>query len=641
MNMTRLSNCQALLAWVALVAGVLVGCGSMEALSPVASDAGCFGDSCIPGPPLVDAGLTADFGTRPPTGDREGLTAGGFVADASPEDLASCYDGQDNNGDGFFDCSDPGCASLTSCCVGATSLGCCGSPELAATMTLGGCTGSIEGCTGVTGFVGFGSPSSTVGADRLFPNGDARDDSGIVLTTPLDGQRALVVRGLLSTPVGDCGDGCFENVGLGLIAAGATPGPATTLRPLVAVVASAARRELALVLAGETVGRVTLSSAREQQVTLVVLPTGVVSLEAYDPETREVLPPLGGRIVPSTAALRLAVYGHNLNRSAPALPASYARDVSVSTALCDVPSRWLGREAVSIGTGPFALGSSSAPSFTYGGGDTFVAFASDGALILGRADGEDLSRGFALLATNRRFAIAGEVLSDPDVHYDAPVDATPASYTVYFANLTRGSIWRLRVGLDGAPLGVPTLWLSPALDAAFIESIDGPSVLRPAPFTSGPTYVFARVRTTMHETRIVRFVLATEDASFVAPPDWDAVTVRTTQADFGAFDRDEVAAPAAYRQNGSLQVAFAGRSGARWALGLMVTDDPRVLLWRRAPSPTILTGVGSGFDALSVRDPAIVASGTKVELLYAGSDGVTDTLGYAQRVATDDLVGGP
>lgn len=645
MSAPRRAHRLALVALVASVAGALVGCGSIVLASPDAdadADGGCESDACAPSPPPRD--LDAGGGSN----SFEGLPADTAAASVSPEVLATCYDGQDNDHDTFFDCAAPGCAQLASCCVGATSLDCCPSQELIASMTLTGCSGPLDLCAPIDGTVGFGSPSPIAipdpggdsALDRVFPNGDATDDSGLALTKPLDPHGAIVVSGVLATPVGDCGEGCFESVALGLIPVGAV-GSAVTLRPLVAVVASAARAEVALVLNGDTAARLTLRDANEVRVQLVVLPTGVVSLHVTDALTNAELGALTGRIVPSDTDLQLAVYGHNVNRSGTLLSPSYARDVSARTALCDAPSRWLTRTALPIGAGAASVGSASAPSFAYGGGQTFVAFASEGQLVFGRADGEDVSHGFALLGMNGRYARPGEVLSDPDVHYDEPVGGAPAKYTVYFANRTTKSIWRMVLALDGTPLGDATEWLAPALDDAFLESIDGPSVLRPTPGTSGLTFVFARILTKAGDTRIVRFGLATEGSAFETPSDWDALTVRTTQPSFGAFDRDEVASPAAYRQNGSLQVAFAGRSGARWALGLMATDDPRVALWRRAPAPTILTGDGSGFDALSVRDPAIITSGTTVDLLYTGSDGATDTLGYAHRLATDHLPVGP
>lgn len=600
----------------------------------------CDGDSCPDAGPLA---VPPDSGRA--VSGREGVADGEWLSGATTEDLASCYDGQDNDGDGVFDCSAPGCAQLASCCVGATSIGCCGALETGPAMELDGCEGTIEGCS-LSGIVAFGSPSPNAAGGRLLPNGDATNDSGIVLARALDPRRAIVVRGVLSTPVGDCDEGCFENIALGVIPA-TTPGALSTLRPLAAVVASASRAEIALVLAGETAARLPLpdtSGVAETRVELTLLPTGVVVLELFDVVSGSPLGTLSGRILPSAVDLQLAVYGHNMNRAAGSLPPSSARDVSVSSALCDAPSRWLGRAALSIGTGSETLRAPSAPSFAYGGGQTFVAFAADGALYFARRDGEDIAAGVSLLTTDQRFEVAGATLGDPDVHYDAAVSGgAPAGYTVYFANQLTKSIWRMRLALDGTPYASepPTEWLRPAADDALVDAIDGPSVLRPASGTSGVTHVFARIRTTTGETRIVHLAHSVESEPIATPADWETATVRSTQPDFGAFDRDEVASPAAYRQNGTIQVAFAGRSGARWALGLMATDDPAVALWRRAPAPTILEGDASGFDALSVRDPAIVTRDTKVELLYAGSDGTAERIGYARREATNHLLLGP
>src|SRR5689334_6828046 len=40
-------------------------------------------------------------------------------------DLASCYDGMDNNDDTLADCSDDACAALPSCCIGRVRGGSC------------------------------------------------------------------------------------------------------------------------------------------------------------------------------------------------------------------------------------------------------------------------------------------------------------------------------------------------------------------------------------------------------------------------------------------------------------------------------------------------------------------------------------
>jgi hypothetical protein len=124
-------------------------------------------------------------------------------------------------------------------------------------------------------------------------------------------------------------------------------------------------------------------------------------------------------------------------------------------------------------------------------------------------------------------------------------------------------------------------------------------------------------------------------AIVAGPVDLASATVRMQQPGFAAFDRDEVAAPAVYRHDGGVQLAFAGRSGARWAIGLMSTDLSDFSAWRAEPVTPVLVGDADGFDALTVRDPAIVARGTDIQLLYIGSDGARDVIGIATRSAPD------
>src|SRR5687767_7233587 len=94
-------------AWLASLLVLLHGCGSFE------------------------RGLAVDAGGEPPPGpdgSREGADATAPMEDAgalgparfedNSTDIASCYDGMDNNADAVTDCSDSACAPLPSCCVG-------------------------------------------------------------------------------------------------------------------------------------------------------------------------------------------------------------------------------------------------------------------------------------------------------------------------------------------------------------------------------------------------------------------------------------------------------------------------------------------------------------------------------------------
>ncbi len=100
---------------------------------------------------------------------------------------------------------------------------------------------------------------------------------------------------------------------------------------------------------------------------------------------------------------------------------------------------------------------------------------------------------------------------------------------------------------------------------------------------------------------------------------------------------DEVAAPSLLYRNGAWDLYYGGRTLGRSAIGLMLSDD--LLHWRAAPGPAVLapTGAPADFDAFSVRDPGVgIVDGdaSRVELFYAGSNGVATSLGRVERDAT-------
>jgi hypothetical protein len=101
------------------------------------------------------------------------------------------------------------------------------------------------------------------------------------------------------------------------------------------------------------------------------------------------------------------------------------------------------------------------------------------------------------------------------------------------------------------------------------------------------------------------------DTARIHGPDFDNVF---------AMDRDEVADPALVEFGGVKRLYFAGRSGTRWRVGLLVSiggqdwyqplfDDP---VWK-------LDDIG--FDALQARDPAPLVDNGQVSILYIGGDG--------------------
>jgi len=105
--------------------------------------------------------------------------------------------------------------------------------------------------------------------------------------------------------------------------------------------------------------------------------------------------------------------------------------------------------------------------------------------------------------------------------------------------------------------------------------------------------------------------------------------------DVGDFDTDEVGSPTIVHRGTTWSLYFAGRHGARWAIGLVASDD--LQYWT---TPTaVLSGSGTGFDTLSARDPSVVTRADTVELYYAGSDGAHTIIGRALRAAASMRVG--
>jgi hypothetical protein len=630
----------------------------VAAAALVATLVGCAGaDDTTPpvGPPSpvdaasIDAGVTGrpPDGSAPPDFDAarmvdsiEGPGVGAAVLDTSAAERAGCYDGIDNDRNGIFDCADPGCATLPSCCVVAGSIDCCTNSETVTLPIDAVCTGSVAACARSGEVTSFGDPAPRFDRGALLPLGDDTGDSGALLEKPFDPSLALVVRGTLTTPVGDCGPGCFESVGLGLVTDGA-PGPLGSVRPWVGVVASAARASLSLVIGGEVVDSISIAGSPTVEVVLTVLPSGSVRLEARTPGIDEPLGTRTTRVTPRTERVRLALFGRGRN-VAGRMENSSVRDVGIESRLCGAPERWLTRDP--LATPATAPASPSAPSVAYGDGQTLLAWAEDGNIQLRVLPGERLAAGVDLPSNGPLLSTSEVNYGDPDVHFDVTPGGVALGYTLYVANRTTRAIERVALRMDGTPRGAPLPFAVPAelgLADADVVALDGPSVLRPAMATSDIPHLFARARLSSGETRIVRFAMSSDapDASVVRPTDLASATVRVPQPGFGAFDRDEVAAPSVYRHDGGVQLAFAGRSGARWAIGLMSTDLDDFSAWHTEPTTPILAGDADGFDALTVRDPAVVARGKDIQMLYVGSNGASDVLGLATRTAPDRTLG--
>lgn len=93
-----------------------------------------------------------------------------------------------------------------------------------------------------------------------------------------------------------------------------------------------------------------------------------------------------------------------------------------------------------------------------------------------------------------------------------------------------------------------------------------------------------------------------------------------------AFDRDEIRSPVVVKTEATTRVYYAGRRGTRWSIGMLQSSGNGLYFRASNEGNALLTGSGSGLDALSVSSPTAWIEGSTLHLVYAGSDGVSWTL---------------
>lgn len=622
---------------LALVASLLLGlpaCDDAD-VRGAATDAGAAADAAGPmsrpdgstePPPGADAGPSSDAGGA-------GIDAGTGETDAEYDSSgldaaaarAACFDGDDNDGDGRFDCADLSCqTNVPSCCVGQSSATCC-SDGAEHALALTGCGPLLSSCAmpGVP-FTAFGSPAPGVrtfaadGVPSLVPGGQAAD-GGALLDRLLD-PRAGAVRlsATIASPLEAPASGRVETVAVGFVDASVDASSLTRVAPIAGVVVSRSRAEVLLVIAGDVVQRWELLTEAPVTYTLELDPTGRVRLAASS----------GGIAAdvayPIDAPVRAVVYGRTANPTETIAPARLL-GMSVTPTVCDMPA---------------ALARSAEPVVPAPGADTTWA---DGLVRIG----------------------------EPDVlRYEDP----PGTEQVRMALVVDGDIYLATPGSGGFELttllGEPVM-ARPAQPWA-VEGVSDPALVRIGDqlellFTgwSGGRGTIARA---LWDTTTERFVVdgpvpgleASGGTGFssIAPFSLGGVphaVVRVDDAtgqrlalyslgagaelvlrelraphptDVFAFDRDEVDGPAVLVRGGVYRLYFAGRRGTRWSLGLLVSDDG--VDWHEpAVGKAVLSPSGAGFDALGVRDPAFDLVGDQLRLYYAGDDGERVRVGVA------------
>lgn len=543
-----------------------------------------------PGLDLPDASSSIDAGVTPPE-----RAETDFSADA-------CFNGVDDDGDRRADCEDLTCGATPFCCLGVTSAQCCG----AGTELL---RAEFEGCVDPTSCgaeaTPFGQPLPYIEGGALVPNGGSVSDAGLVLGAPLDGTRErIVLSAEIAASLDVCRD-CLDAIGIGI--GDALAGDVVSVRADVAVLVRAARRDYALVIAGEVIGSAPLTDALAHEYTLALAPDGRVSLAI---DAREVMT---AEWSPRTDR-RALIYGRTANRPAGAPSPARATRVSLSAAACEIPSA-LSREPAAL-LPPWSPLGARAPSAAADGDGVLVAFEIGGAIHLARPDA---AGGWTLGGTG---TIDAPVLvpRDGEAYRDPELVRETDRWVLYVTREhdgTRSIARSLGADEHGETFAAP---IDLQLDG--VGSLSSPSVAR-----FGGETLLAAVAEIDGEASVVLLQIA-GDRLALRGGDLMSQSIVRARGGVSAFDADEVGGPALFVDGANiLRLYYAGRRGSRWSIGMLASGDGRSFPY--APSEPVLRGSGAGHDALGVLDPSVIRRGDELHLFHTATDGMQPTIARA------------
>jgi hypothetical protein len=626
MSTKRLGTC--LLALATASTPLAVACSSSN--SPHASsDAGITlhdDGGSAPRDAGADVGSTIDVGSVPMTGEADRSDPGAYAT--------GCLDGLDQNMSGAADCSDPTCSASPSCCVGRTSSDCCLVPGAAIDLHFV-CASGGGACDALVGATPFGDVGPVRTIDGAFaPESDHGTDSGAIFADAIDPRAARVtIDASLAVPSATTADGT-DAIGVGLVSAGAS----AHVVPLAAIVVSAARGQVLLLLGDSVAGVATAPTDGDfHDYSLSLGPDGQVSA-TFAGTTLSASVPL-----PSTS-LHAAFFGRATNPgSLPSgLPARIG-SLSVGSSGCDQPTALTRVGAIDLvdETGAVLLDTVESPHVASDGTTTVLVFSAmpmggGGSAIFVATRDPDGSFHVRAPTTGSQPILApdaGDALESP------AIAASGGTWTLYGTRLHAGvrSIFVSRSS-SSDPLGLAT-----PMDVV-IPGLSG-DVGSPAIVPGNVDQIVVRHQASAGDIPLAaEFVLADlAPASGVATPSADICAADSpcaggTRGDANVyaartstvrFDADDVDDPAIVLYDHVYRLYYAGRLGSRWSIGMLIAAD--LGYWRAANDGDAILGPdGNGLDAVSVRDPAPIVENGALSLYYVGSDGDTRTIALAQ-----------
>ncbi|MBT8468362.1 MAG: hypothetical protein KJN97_06395 [Deltaproteobacteria bacterium] len=627
MNRNRRQDRRKWLAMAVVLALVSFGCGDTEsdgsapgidsATGGTGGSAGTRGDSGVNGAGGAEAPNFADaLGDNPAlfadplrnSGDFPGTsTDAAEGAQAYAETALACYATPDA-------CRGPECSAFASCCV---NTGACCAPvvdnaALPAALDFRGC-GALElfDCAEASSAMTttFGELEPVLNARGLVPNGTADAEGGALVGEPVNlASQRVELDVQFALPVG-CSGTCLESAGVAFTAT--APGPFVDAE--VGLLLSGSR-ELVNVMIGNEVADSFFAGPGSTEWRLVLSPDGTAEL------FREGV--LQGRYAFDAAALtqaQLVAFGRNL--SAPANSAAIA-SIDVQLADCDNPRAWIERQPISVSiavsdAARHAFGAS--PSIVDLGEASQIAYELDGAIYLG----ERVTPAEVLVAVPAPVLVPSEPdeamgLEDPELVFDG------SNVFLFYTARDVSGAGRVRAAVSDLGLSAftrtGTAGLVPAGD---IISYEAPTVA----YGEGLWLLVVRATHSDGATELQAFYTSSLADGWA--PVLDGGLERLTRVESAT---SEITEPSLMIHNSAYQLYYARRSGTRWSVELLVSDE--LLLWRSLGD--VLGGSDEAYDSLGARSPDVISGPGRVDIVYSGQNGVAFRLGTASRTAPSD-----
>ena len=537
------------------------------------------------------------------TGDLLGLSADGTEGAQGYNDAAlACYASASA-------CGDPSCSAFATCCV---NTGACCAPvvdgaAIPGVLDFRGCDGQdVFDCAEASNAtaLSFGELEPVLNARGLVPNGTADAEGGALIGEPVNlASQRVELNVQFSLPIG-CGGTCLESAGVAFTATE----PGDFVNADVGLLLSGSR-EVVNVMVGNEVADSFFAAPGSTKWQMVLSPDG--SAQVFRDGA------LQGRYPFDPAALteaQLVAFGRNL--SEPADSAAIA-SIEVELAYCDNPQAWVERQPVSISASDFPRHSfGSAPSIVALGQTRYVAYALDGQIYVGQqvTPNEFLvpEATPALFATEPYEAMG---LGDPELVWDGN-----SAFLFYTARDENGA-GSIGVAMADESLAVfnksSTPVLVPSVDAS---SYEAPTVI----FRDGLWLMVVRATLPSGATELQAFYTNNRDAGWARIVNGALEQLTRVQS-----ATSEITEPSLMVHNSAYQLYYARRTGTRWSVELMVSDE--LLLWRQMGD--VLGGSEQAFDSLGARSPDVISLPDRVDIVYSGQDGVAFQLGTASRTA--------